>query len=52
MESKVSRKYQNYPIFSTPIQQNIQTMLHAMSTPQSSQCQRMYTLYFPSQCTV
>ena len=39
-------------LFSTTIQQNIYTMLHEISTPQSSQCQRMYTLYFPLPCTI
>ena len=40
-------KIKIYPIFSTPIQRNIWSMLHAICTLRFSQCQRIYTLYFP-----
>jgi len=52
MESKDSGKCHTFPIFSMPSQQNIYTMLHAMCSPQSSQYQGMYKLYFPFHCTV
>jgi len=52
MNRKVPRKYQIYPIYSTPIQQNIYTMLHAVCSPKSSQFQQIHTLYFPWHCTV